>query len=328
MTIPDEIKQPLLRSFHEKLVTPGWTYGGNGPLEKDRQLLVEFDVVVEEIGRISEQARLIILDIAKKMETGMADFAHKAINAPDGAYIDNIEDFDLYCHYVAGVVGEGLSRLFVATEKEAAPLAKELVLSNSMGLLLQKTNILRDVREDIDDARFFWPKSVWEAHGFTHPTQLRERERRKDAMWVLSAMTLDALRHCCDALDYLTLLKTQSVFNFCAIPAVMAIATLSLCFMNTAVLDRNVKIRKAQAADVRTFSCVLAHSRLIFAFWNLKIVMKSSNPRDVAYMFRNYARQLHAKAVPSDPYFIKISITCGKVRFKCCTASLFTDSPI
>jgi len=30
-------------------------------------------------------------------------------------------------------------------------------------------------------------------------------------------------------------------------------------------------------------------------------------------MFRDFARQLHQKAVPSDPYFVKISVTCGKV---------------
>jgi hypothetical protein len=52
MTIPDEIKQPLLRSFHEKTVTPGWNFDGNGPDEKDRQLLVEYDVVVEELNRL------------------------------------------------------------------------------------------------------------------------------------------------------------------------------------------------------------------------------------------------------------------------------------
>jgi farnesyl-diphosphate farnesyltransferase len=49
MTIPDEIKQPLLRSFHEKTVTPGWTFTGNGQAEKDRHLLVEYDVVVDEV---------------------------------------------------------------------------------------------------------------------------------------------------------------------------------------------------------------------------------------------------------------------------------------
>jgi farnesyl-diphosphate farnesyltransferase len=52
MTIPDQIKQPLLRSFHEKTVTPGWNFDGNGPDEKDRQLLVEYDVVVEELNRL------------------------------------------------------------------------------------------------------------------------------------------------------------------------------------------------------------------------------------------------------------------------------------
>ena len=49
MTIPDEIKQPILRSFHIHTVTPGWTFNGSGPNEKDRRLLVEYDKVVEEL---------------------------------------------------------------------------------------------------------------------------------------------------------------------------------------------------------------------------------------------------------------------------------------
>ena len=55
MTIPDDIKQPILRSFHEKTVTPGWTYSGCGPNEKDRQLLVEYDTVVEEVNRLKPE---------------------------------------------------------------------------------------------------------------------------------------------------------------------------------------------------------------------------------------------------------------------------------
>jgi farnesyl-diphosphate farnesyltransferase len=49
MTIPDEVKQPILRSFHVHTVTPGWIFNGSGPDEKDRQLLVEYDKVVEEV---------------------------------------------------------------------------------------------------------------------------------------------------------------------------------------------------------------------------------------------------------------------------------------
>ncbi len=30
-----------------------------------------------------------------------------------------------------------------------------------MGLLLLKTNIIRDFREDADQRRFFWPREIW-----------------------------------------------------------------------------------------------------------------------------------------------------------------------
>lgn len=53
MTIPDEVKQPILRSFHIHTATPGWTFDRCGPKEKDRQLLVEYDVVVEELNRLN-----------------------------------------------------------------------------------------------------------------------------------------------------------------------------------------------------------------------------------------------------------------------------------
>ena len=48
MTLPDEVKQQMLRTFHERVVTPGWHFAGSGPNEKDRQVLVDFaDVIVE-----------------------------------------------------------------------------------------------------------------------------------------------------------------------------------------------------------------------------------------------------------------------------------------
>ncbi|KAG9079245.1 bifunctional farnesyl-diphosphate farnesyltransferase/squalene synthase, partial [Ceratobasidium sp. UAMH 11750] len=257
MTIPDEKKQPLLRSFHEKLSTPGWTFSESGPDEKDRQLLVEFDNVVTEMGLLKPEYREIITDICHKMEIGMADYAHRAAslssksstlspNTPS-PYLETIADYDLYCHYVAGLVGEGLSRLFAASGKEVPWLGEQLTLSNSMGLLLQKTNILRDIREDVDQGRYFWPRELWgiynpksekarppgkgEFFGFATAEELVRAvdvpgETADRALWTLSAMTLDALRHATDALDYLALLKNQSVFNFCAIPAVMALATL------------------------------------------------------------------------------------------------------
>lgn len=43
--------------------------------------------------------------------------------------------------------------------------------------------------------------------------------------------------------------------------------------------------------------------------------MRSTNPRDVALIFCEYARKIHAKTQVSDPNFLKISVACGKVRF-------------
>ncbi|THU98079.1 squalene synthase [Dendrothele bispora CBS 962.96] len=297
MTIPDEKKQPLLRQFHKLTVTPGWKFDGCGPNEKDRQLLVEYDQVVEELNRLQPDYLDIILDVTEKMQTGMADFAHKAATT-GSIYLDTIADYDLYCHYVAGLVGEGLSRLFSASKKEVAWLGSQLELSNSMGLLLQKTNIIRDYREDCEENRFFWPREIWAQakYGFKEMREMHDPSALERAQWVQTEMVLDAMRHLTDALDYLRLLKNQSVFAFCAIPATMAIATLELCFMNPEMFQRNIKIRKADAAS---------------------LIMRSTNPREVSQIFRTYCRKIHARARPEDPNFLRLSVVCGKVEQWC-----------
>ncbi|KAF7356134.1 Squalene synthase [Mycena venus] len=308
MTLSSAVKQPLLRNFHVHSRTPGWNFTESGPDETDRQLLVEYQVVVEELGYLSPTYRDAILGIAEKMGRGMADFVARTENEKQSEWLETIADYDLYCHYVAGLVGEGCSLLFSASGKEAPHLAGQLELSNSMGLLLQKTNITRDFAEDVDERRYFWPREIWAGAryggGFERMEDMRAPPPgtvalpgvQDRSLWVMSAMVLDALRHATDALDYLRMLKNQSVFNFVAIPATMAIATLELCFMNPRVFAQNVKIRKAVAAS---------------------LIMRSTNPREVALIFRDYARKIHARASPSDPNFIRLAVACGKIEQWC-----------
>jgi farnesyl-diphosphate farnesyltransferase len=93
----------------------------------------------------------------------------------------------------------------------------------------------------------------------------------------------------------------------------MALATLELCFMNPALFQRNIKIRKAEAASVRAFSrppfclCWLT-------MYSPQLIMRAANPREMGFIFREYARKIHAKAVFTDPSFLRLSIACGKVR--------------
>lgn len=73
----------------------------------------------------------------------------------------DIADYNMYCHFVAGLVGEGLSRLVAAAGFEAPEVADQIQLANDMGLFLQKTNIIRDYLEDFVEGRAFWPKEIW-----------------------------------------------------------------------------------------------------------------------------------------------------------------------
>lgn len=239
----------------------------------------------------------------------MADYAHKAATS-QSVYLDTVAEYDLYCHYVAGLVGEGLTCLWSASGREASWLCSELELANSMGLMLQKTNIIRDFREDVDERRFFWPREIWAAYGFNEMRDIYAEDSADRATWVQSAMVLDAMRHACDSLDYLRLLRNQSVFVFCAVPACMAIATLALCFMNPDMYKGNIKIRKAEAASVSA----LANFEIwmINTDW-LQLLMRATNSRDVALIFRHYARVIHHKAKPQDPNFLRISVRCGQV---------------
>ena len=285
MTLPLDRKVPLLRNFYTFVTEEGWSFDESGPDEKDRLLLVKFHFVVEEFMKLKPEYRDIIADITRKMGNGMADFA--SING-----VTTIKDYDLYCHYVSGLVGNGLTRLFVQSGLANPALLDRPHLQDSMGLFLQKTNIIRDVREDFDDNRVFWPKEIWSKH-VTKFEDLFEPENIDIALNCSSDMVLNSLAHADECIFYLAGLKEQSIFNFAAIPQSMAIATLELVFRNPAIFRKNVKISKGQACQI--------------------MVESTQNLRMVCAVFRRFARKIHKTNTPKDPNFLKISIACAKV---------------
>jgi len=291
MSIELSEKDPLLRNFYQKLEEDGWTYSGNGSREKDRDLLVEFHYVIAEFKKIKPAYRNIIKDITKKMGYGMAQYANNAEHNVNG--VETIEDYEKYCHYVAGLVGEGLTRLFVESELANSALLKRPELQESMGQFLQQVNIIRDIKEDMDDKRRFYPKEVWSKYVGDFEDLLKP-ENKEIAMNCSSEMCLIALNRVPDCLFYLAGIKDQSVFNFAAIPQSMAIATLEACFRNPKIFQTNVKIPKGHACQL-----------MMESTQNLQVVCEA---------FRRYVRKIHRKNTPKDPNFLKISIACGKIE--------------
>lgn len=291
MTIDIKKKEPLLRNFNKNMVIDGWTFTESGPNEKDRELLVRFSDVVVELKKIKPEYLEIIDDITIKMGNGMADYALNAEFNANG--VNTIKDYELYCHYVAGLVGDGLTRLFVKSELAIPKLLEKPSLTESMGQFLQKTNIIRDIHEDWEDGRRFWPKQIWSQYVEDYPDLLKPQNRAV-AVKCLNHMVLNALKHCEECLFYMAAIKDQSVFNFVAIPQSMAIATLELVFNNPDVFERNVKITKGDACSLMSQSTQ-----------NLKVVSE---------VFRTYVQRIHAKNDPRDPNYVAISLQCSRIE--------------
>ncbi|KAH8734581.1 isoprenoid synthase domain-containing protein [Ilyonectria robusta] len=289
MTLDIEKKVPLLRNFHTTMVQDGWQF--HESKEKDRELLEKFDVVVSELKKIKEPYMEIIKDMTLKMGNGMADYAQNTEMIENG--VQTIEEYELYCHYVAGLVGEGLTRLFVASELANPKLAERPSLTESMGQFLQKTNIIRDLHEDWVDGRRWYPKEIWGKH-VDKWEDLFDPKQRQKALECTSEMVLDALKHTEECIFYMAGIRDQSVFNFVAIPQAMAIATLEAVFRNPAVFERNVKISKGDACQI-----------MFESTQNLVVVCE---------VFRKYTRKIQKKNDPRDPNYLAISEQCGKIE--------------
>jgi len=87
------------------------------------------------------------------------------------------------------------------------------------------------------------------------------------AVCCLNHLVSNAMTHATASLEYMARLRDQQVFRFCAIPQVMAIATLAACYDNANVFKKVVKIprssrRAARPAHYRLAShMLLTHQR-------------------------------------------------------------------
>ncbi|MBW2525603.1 MAG: hydroxymethylglutaryl-CoA reductase, degradative [Deltaproteobacteria bacterium] len=163
------------------------------------------------------------------MVGGMRQYAERS-HATGGLRLRDMADFERYCYFVAGTVGELLTDLFAhATGLPSGRLRRELdARSVSFGLGLQMVNILKDVAEDAERGVCYVPESVAREHGI-ELDQLLADERREEALAVVRKLAARARSHLDRAGEY-TLLwplpEGASVRQFCAVPLLLAVLTL------------------------------------------------------------------------------------------------------
>lgn len=248
MDFPIEKKLVLLRSFHEKLDDMDWCIQDCGDSADYRAMMSVFYKISRVFATLKPEYQEVIRDITLRMGAGMAEFAEAVQKTGKGSVVSK-KDYDLYCHYVAGLVGIGLSNLFSVSGLESPKVANNTTLSNNMGLFLQKTNIIRDYLEDLDSSRTWWPEEIWSEYAPELEWFGKNPDHEKSVA-CLNHLVLDALSLVPDVMQYLETLKSDSVFKFCAIPQVMAIATLAEVYDNKNIFKGVVKIRKGLSAKL------------------------------------------------------------------------------
>ncbi|KAJ6661221.1 hypothetical protein lerEdw1_015358 [Lerista edwardsae] len=282
MTISLERKIPILQNFHSYLYQPDWKFMDSQG--KHKQVLEDFPTISLEFRKLAKVYQDVIADICHRMGHGMAEFLEKKV--------DSVKDWEKYCYYVGGLVGIGLFQIFSASKLKVPTAGQNMELVKSMGIFLQKTNIIRDYLEDQLEGREFWPKEVWSKYA-RKLSDLANPENIDKAVQCMNELITNALHHVPDALTFLSRVKNQNVFNICAFPQVMAIATLATCYNNQQAFRGVVKIQKGEAVT---------------------LMMEATNIQAVKAITYQYMEEIYRKIPSKDPSLSKIQQIISSVQ--------------
>jgi len=243
-SIAYDVKVGLLKDFHKKIFDPMFHYPyGN---EEYPPLMDKFHLISNALIGLSIGYQEVISEITQRMGEGMVKYLT--------AQIDSRADYNEYCHFTAGLMGLGLTRLFYTAGVEQFTPD---YLSNAMGLFLQKTNLIRDYLENINcepKPKRRWPREVWVKYA-DKLEDFKDGTNYKEALQCLNEMVTDALSHGLDCLQYMASLQDPDNLRFCAIPQITALGTLAMCYNNVEVFRSSVRLRRgltAKILDVKT----------------------------------------------------------------------------
>jgi 15-cis-phytoene synthase len=80
----------------------------------------------------------------------------------EGAAYESFDELVLYCRRVAGAIGRACLSIFRLRDPEGTDRAHADALADDLGVALQLTNILRDLREDAENGRVYLPaEDLW-----------------------------------------------------------------------------------------------------------------------------------------------------------------------
>lgn len=158
------------------------------------------------------------------MAEGMPLF--QAENMHNG--LPKLTDMDSYCYYVAGCVGEMLTKLFCHYSPQIDKHRDEmLALAVSFGQGLQMTNILKDIWDDAERGVCWLPQDIFSETGFDLKNLTAKTNDAKFRTGLEHLISV-AHTHLHNALKFTQLIPSHEtgIRNFCLWALGMAILTL------------------------------------------------------------------------------------------------------
>ncbi|HZC71482.1 MAG TPA: squalene/phytoene synthase family protein [Jatrophihabitans sp.] len=134
---------------------------GDGTLpetEKVRLLAQARSVATDPAGSPDDAVAVALADAAERLPIPLAAFGELVDGCEmdvRGQTYDTLDDLVVYCRCVAGSIGRLSLGVFGPPDDNAADAAQ---LADALGVALQLTNILRDIREDFGNGRGYLPK--------------------------------------------------------------------------------------------------------------------------------------------------------------------------
>jgi farnesyl-diphosphate farnesyltransferase len=239
------------------------------PLLSDRVLPAEHDLVrnTPAVIRVTHgctaEERAALTRCVSIMCRGMPEFQrNKSLRG-----LRDLDELADYCYYVAGVVGEMCTQLFVLHCPELEPKREVMLrLAVSFGQGLQMTNILKDIWDDRQSGACWLPRSV-----FARGTMDLERLEA----WHAQPVFRDGLEqllgvghaHLRNALEYTCMIpkREAGIRRFCLWAIGLAVLTLRKIHRNpTFRSGAEVKVsRRTVKATVLTTNLTLMSNRAL-----------------------------------------------------------------
>jgi len=207
------------------------------PPGNDRDLCAQTSTLLALMDTFPPEVQQSLRKWAGEMTYGMATYARRHTSGTL-TMLQDAADLERYCWYVAGTVGHLLTDLFIAGFPELEERERDLRRrATGFGLLLQMTNIVKDVTDDWERNWCFIPQTLQQDAGVS-PGGLLDPDQRAQAMAAVDAVNHMGRTHFADALAYCAALPedAEACRRFCLLPMLIARRTLDLALSNPATV--------------------------------------------------------------------------------------------